>query len=313
LDDGANAPTPSRGLDLATFGDAHRRLSMILHSSFDTTQLWTHWLREPAAVIGIAVACGLYVRGTRMRSSVRVDVIERRRRRARVFALGAMVIALALVSPVDALADDLFAAHMAQHILLAAVAPPLLVASHALNGMFRGLPVVARRRIGRALVKGTATRAIWRAATSFAFALPLHVLAILVWHLPTLYLAALNNPVLHGVEHLSFLITGCLVWWRILRRASGRRTNYAQGIAALFAVMMISGVLGALLVVANHVWYPAQELRAFTWGLAPLDDQRIAGLLMWVVGGLIYVVEISVLFMRWFRTVERTSEATALS
>lgn len=285
---------------------------MLLHPSLDTTHLWTHWLREPAPGLAIAFACALYVRGTRTHSSARIEVIERRHRRARTFAIAATVLALALVSPVDGLADDLFAAHMAQHILLAAVAPPLLVASHALNGMFRGLPVIARRRIGRAVMKGTAARGAWRAATSFGIALPLHVLAILAWHLPTLYLAALSNPVLHGAEHLSFLITGCLLWWRILRRAPGRRASYAQGIAALFVVMMISGVLGALIVVANHVWYPAQEVRAVTWGFAPLDDQRIAGLLMWVVGGLIYVVEISVLFLRWFQTVERPAEARAL-
>jgi cytochrome c oxidase assembly factor CtaG len=220
------------------------------------------------------------------------------------FVLGASAVAVALVSPLDELAEELFAAHMAQHVLLAIVAPPLLVLSAPTVAVANAVPSRRRPRVVRAIKGSRATVAAWTFFTTPVIACAVHAVALWVWHAPLLYAAALEHPALHALEHLSFLGTALLLWWSIIHPRRARREAYGIGIVMLFVTMLHSGALGALIAMSHRVWYPLQT-RAEQFGLTPLDDQHLAGLIMWVPGGFLYLVAMGVLFVAFMRSVAR--------
>jgi cytochrome c oxidase assembly factor CtaG len=118
----------------------------------------------------------------------------------------------------------------------------------------------------------------------------LHLAAIVFWHVPRFYDAALRYPSLHVAEHLSFLGSALLFWWLVCDRRARRRLGAPLAVAALFVVAMQGTVLGALLTVAQRPWYVSHLATTLPWGLTPLEDQQLAGLLMWVPAGLAYLV-----------------------
>ena len=282
-------------------------MMMLMHTGNHLTDptLWTHWLSEPGSAISIVLASAIYARGALAAWHHAGSDRGIRRVQAGFFATGIAVVLIALVSPIDAMAEDLFWAHMLQHVLLAAVAPPLLVAGVPVTAGLWALPRHARRRIVRAVQGRRWLTTPWHFVTIPAIACLLHALAIWTWHAPGAYTLALRNPAMHALEHLSFLGTGCLLWWSILFPRQSRSSAYALGILLLFVTMMQSGALGALITLSGRVWYPLQAAGAAEWGFTPLQDQQVAGLIMWVVGGLIYIAEMSVLFIVWMEHAQR--------
>lgn len=213
---------------------------------------------------------------------------------------GLTVLAVALGPPLEPLSERLFAAHMAQHMLLATLAPPLLVLGIPKHPFARAL-----RGHGRAvasLVRRAGVRDAWRFITRPAVACGLHAVAIWLWHAPTMYDAAIRHDLLHALEHANFLGTGVLLWWSILRpsRARGRsREGLAVGMVVLFATTVQTGALGALLALSRRVLYTTPPGASTPWGLSALDDQHLAGLLMWVPGSVLYLIMMSILFVAW--------------
>jgi mxaJ protein len=231
-----------------------------------------------------------------------------RMRQAWCFAAGIVVLVIALIA-LDSMADQLFAAHMAQHVLLAIVAPPLLVAGAPLVAALWILPVAVRRRVVAAVHGARWLQAAWRTLTIPAVACLAHAVALWGWHVPALYLAALAHPALHFLEHASFLGSASLIWWGILYPRRERRAALASGILVIFLTMVQSGALGALIVFSHRLWFPAQAVDASRWGLTPIEDQQLAGLSMWIPGGLLYLVAIGALFVRWMDQSRRRSLA----
>jgi putative membrane protein len=261
--------------------------------------VWTRW--SPALLVPIAVAGGLYRQGRRalVRRAVRGRGAAAWRGAA--FAGGLAALATALVSPLDAVAGALFAAHMAQHLLLVLVAAPLLVLGAPLVPWLWALPPGWRRALGRGWRRARLLRASWRALTQGTVAWALHAGALATWHAPGLYQAALADARLHGLEHASLLLTAALFWWVPLHPQPGRRLDAGLGVLYLFAMATATGLLGALITLARSPWYPAHAPGAALWGLAPLDDQRLAGLLMWVPAGLVYLGAALGLASLWLR------------
>ena len=273
--------------------------------------LWTVWLADRGPAVALATVAVGYGTGVRRLWSSAGTGRGITRRQTWCFASAVVLLVVALLSPLDALADDLFAAHMIQHMLLAVVVPPLLVVAAPELGVFWGLPFAVRRGVARSS-RRLRLRALWRGLTIPTVACTLHAVAIWLWHAPRLYDLALRNGGAHALEHLSFVGTGVLLWWRIVHPTTGRRHAYGVGMLTLFVTAMQTGVLGALLTFSNRVLYPAQAAGAGAWGLTPLDDQRLAGLVMWVVGGLLYVVAMSVLFVFWLSPSTRGRTTRAL-
>jgi putative membrane protein len=269
------------------------------------------WRPDTGPAIAIALLVAAYSAGVRRASRRAAGHRGVRRSQVRWFAAGVLVLVVALLSPLDTMGEQLFAAHMTQHMLLAVVAPPLLVAGVPELAILWVLPAGGRRRVTGLFRRRSVLRRVWLALSAPAVAWLVHAAAIWAWHTPHLYTLALENDALHAVEHLSFVGTGALLWWAIVHPRGQRRSAYAVGILTLFATATQTGILGALLTLTHRVWIPAQSAGAAAWGLTPIGDQQLAGLIMWVPGGLLYVVAMSVLFLLWIETPGRARRRAA--
>ncbi|MGH7618543.1 MAG: cytochrome c oxidase assembly protein [Gemmatimonadaceae bacterium] len=251
---------------------------------------------EPGTALPIGAAALGYAAGVRRlwRHAGGARGIDRRQ--LALFAAGILALVVALLSPLDTMADDLFSAHMVQHMLLAIVAPPLLVAGEPLTAWVWVIPERVRADAARYVRRCAAAGA---AIATPAAVCAAHAVAIWMWHAPRLYEAALRDERVHAIEHLSFLGTGMLLWWRIMPHGRPSRRGFAAGILIVFATMMQTGLLGALLTLSRRPWYSIHAATTARWGLTVLEDQQLAGLIMWVGGGLFYVVVMSILFVEW--------------
>jgi cytochrome c oxidase assembly factor CtaG len=205
--------------------------------------------------------------------------------RAALFAAGWLALAGALVTPLHPLGEQLFTAHMVEHEILMVVAAPLLALSRPIGAMLWGLPQPWRRGLGAA-AGSPAWQRIWRGLTDPLAATVLHGVAIWAWHVPTLFAAALEDEGMHALQHLSFLVTALLFWWSLLCRRGSR----GVAVGHLFATALHTGLLGALLVFSTRLWFPDQVGEAARWGLTALEDQQLAGLVMWIPACLAYPI-----------------------
>jgi len=261
---------------------------------------WTSWNLDPLVLLGVAAAGAAYALGRRALG-------PRQRgpaRRAAAYYGGLAALVVALVSPVDTQAGRLLSVHMVQHLLLVLVAAPLLVVARPLVPLSLAVPREARvalRRASRIPPMATAGRTLRHPAVAWL----LHVTVLWAWHAPGPYQAALGNPWVHAAEHASFLGTAALFWWVAL--ADGPHRVLARGADVLFvlAAWMQSGALGALFTFASSPIYPAYAAAARAAGIQPLHDQQIAGLIMWVPAGLVYLAAATLMAMRWLQGIER--------
>ncbi len=270
-------------------------------------QAWTAWNPDPWILGLLGLLTLTYLTGVRRlwRTAGRGRGLPRRR--ADAYLAGVAVLVLALVSPIDAIGETLFSAHMVQHMLLMVVAAPLLVLGRPEIALLWALPQPHRKRIATLPRRSRPLRIGWKALSHPLSVLALHVGTLWLWHVPTLYQAALANSLLHGLEHAMYLGTAMLFWWALLRAGRmGRWPGYGAGILYVFGAALQSGALGALLLFARAPWYPAHAPGAELWGIDLLVDQQLAGTLMWVPAGLVYTAAILLLFVAWLRRADRT-------
>jgi putative membrane protein len=195
---------------------------------------------------------------------------------------------IALVSPVDAIGAALFSMHMTQHLLLMMVAAPLIVLGDPVTVTLWALPLRWRRGVGLTFRRTRWLRAAWSALTIAPIAWTLHVVTLWLWHAPIFYEMALQSELVHEFEHATFFITALLFWW-LLFAPHGRRLNIGAKVAYLFAAMLQGTILGAVITFARHPWYWSYFGTTKAWGFTPLEDQQLAGLIMWIPAGLIYL------------------------
>jgi cytochrome c oxidase assembly factor CtaG len=210
-----------------------------------------------------------------------------------------LTLVVALVSPLDAMGDALFSAHMTQHLLLILVAAPLLVLGEPVLPMLWAIPTAARRRGARWWRRATVLPAMAHALSHPSVAWVLHVGALLFWHIPAPYGWTVRHDAVHAVEHVSFLGTAMLFWWAVLQPTGRRRLSYAMSVLYVSTAGMLMGALGAILTFAPSPWYVAHLTTTAPWHVTPLEDQQLAGVIMWVPAGLVYLVAASVFFMKW--------------
>lgn len=259
---------------------------------------WDPW--GLAAIVGVA---GMYALG--LRGLERRCVLPAALRGWQIAAYGASVLALvvALVSPLDSLSDLRFAAHMSQHELLMIVAAPLMVLGRPLFVYFWALPKRARLRLGSALASPG-----FRVARSFfgapVLVLTLHALVRWVWHVPVLFEAAMRHEPLHAFQHFTFFASAAWLWWAILHGRFGR-AGYGVGLLFVFATAFHTSLLAALLTVAPEGFYPIYAERGLDTSAELLEDQELAGLVMWVPSAVLLLVSALALFVAWLGEAER--------
>lgn len=273
------------------------------HGALTAARILGWWSWDPVVLGLLALSAGLYARGAARlwrRAGTGKGI---RRWQAGCFAAGWLGLFVALVSPLDALGGVLFSAHMAQHEILMLVAAPLLVLGRPLIPLLYALPRRWRRRVGR-WVQAPGFAAVWRFLTGPLVVSAVHGVALWVWHLPALYEATLEDEVVHAVQHGSFFGTAALFWWALIHGRFGR-LGYGAAVVWVFLTSVHSGVLGALLTFAPRLWYPIYEERTGKWGLSALEDQQLAGLIMWVPAGVLFLVLGLALFAVWLGEAER--------
>jgi putative membrane protein len=256
------------------------------------SDIWHHWSFDPPIVILLILGHWLYGRGL-ARAWTRAGlgrIIPLWR--AACFLAGEAVLVVALISPIDPLGETLLSAHMGQHILLSAVALPLLLLGHPLRAWTWALPQRWRR-----LGATPPLRALGRAADALSApvrATTLAIAAMLAWHVPVLFEAALQNETIHTFEHITFFATSLLAWRTVLSPRTGNLT----AAAIVLAIFMAGGMLGGLLALAPVQLYDWYGDHSRLWDLTPIEDQQLAGMLMWAPGGGIYLVAFAVLAVR---------------
>lgn len=216
------------------------------------------------------------------------------RRGALAMAGGLLTVGIALFSPLDAHADRLAWVHMLQHLLLMMVAAPLIVLASPLQVVAPwGLPRTLQASVGavrRAL--GRVRYVLWQPVATWS----LYALTVWIWHVPALYEGALRSPLVHDLQHLAFVIAAALFWRVVLDPISRRRLGPGLGLLYLFATSLQAMGLGVLMTFARRAWYPAYGEPP---GLTLLEDQQMAGALMWMPGCALYAVVAGGIAARW--------------
>jgi putative membrane protein len=269
---------------------------------FAPHDLWYAWNFDPLILVSLLTFGALFARGLGTFRSQGQPVAWWR---VLAFCVALLAAAVALISPLDALSGALFSAHMVQHLLLIMVTAPLVALAAPVAPLLRGLPRRFQVELGQAWHKLPPARSALRWFSYGWVAWLLHTAAVWLWHLPGPYQAALTNDLLHALEHVA-LLGSALLYWSAVIRPSGKQQQEASGLALLsvIAMAMQGSVLGALMTFSPEPWYPAYAETAVVWGLTPLEDQQIAGALMWVPPGAVYTVVAIGLFGLWLRRME---------
>ena len=264
--------------------------------------LWTGWPVEPFVWVPLALSAWLYARGVRLvwREAGRGHGITRWE--AASFGGGQGVLFVALASPLHPWGNALFSVHMSQHELLMLVAAPLLVLGKPAVAFLKALSPKHAQRV-LSWTRPRWVRGTWGVLTNPFAAWLLHAVVLWAWHIPALFTAALRSEYLHALQHASFLGSALLFWWAILHTRE-RVLGYGPAVLYLFTTALHSGLLGALIALAGRVWYPDYLGTAAAWGLTPLEDQELGGLIMWVPACTVYIAAGLVLFAGWLRASE---------
>jgi putative membrane protein len=247
---------------------------------------WTAWHPDPTVVAGLLALGGLYVvalrrgraRGLRAKPA---NVVS--------FFAGLAVLLGSLTGPVHDLSDYyLFSAHMVQHLLLVFAMPPLLLYGTPgwMLSPFLRHPLV--QRLSRRLTRPSGAFATFN-------------LVLVAWHLPPLYNVAMEHHGVHIVQHLMIMVAAVILWWPVLSPSSELpRAPYPVQMLYLFVVGLPMVVVAIFITMADTVLYPYYEAAPRVWEpLTPHIDQHLGGIIMWIPGGLVFLIAISVVFFRW--------------
>ncbi|MCI0438055.1 MAG: cytochrome c oxidase assembly protein [Chloroflexi bacterium] len=263
--------------------------------------LWAQWGGHPEQLILLALVEGAYLLGVgplRERYSLSAEPVEPRQ--MATFTLGVVVIFVALISPIHVLSENyLFSMHMLQHMLLTVVAPPLLIL---------GTPAWLLRPLLRPAWAFRAARAATHPVVAFAVA----NLVFSLWHIPALYNMTATNELVHAIEHVTMTGTAIMMWWPLASNMPELpRLSYPMQMAYLFLLSLAPTIVFAIVTFASHPIYDFYASAPRIWGLSPLADQQIGGIIMKVGGGAVFLGLLVTVFFRWYAQEERKSKIEA--
>jgi putative membrane protein len=276
------------------------------HEALGFGEVMRHWTLNGFVWLMLGAGASLYVAGVRRlwRHAGRghgIGVGE-----TAAYAAGIASLLVALVSPLDYLSDLSFFAHMSQHEILMLVSAPLIALGRPMIAAMWALPVGPRRALAR-LSRTSPARAAWRFVSQPLIVLLLHGVVVWLWHARPLFEAAMRDEWVHGLQHFSFFVTAMLFWWALVFGRYGR-TGYGVAILFVFATTAHTSLLGALLTMGERVWYSVYDNRSPRVGLDALDDQRLAGLVMWIPGGAVFLIAALSLLLAWLGEARRRAE-----
>ena len=245
---------------------------------------WLKWSVHPSTVIGLGVLAALYFwRAAKISADEKPGPA-----RVASFLAALLVIFASLNGPIHDLSDNyLFSGHMVQHLLLTMLMPPLLLA---------GVPgAMIRPLLGNRAVLAAAKRLTKPAACFLIFNI-----VIAGWHVPALYNSAMENHSIHILEHLMFMAAAVLMWWPLASRLPELpRLAYPGQMLYCFLMTIPMSVVAIYITMAERVLYPFYSSAPRIMPLSPMEDQLLGGLIMWVPGGIIFMVIMTVVFFKW--------------
>lgn len=270
-------------------------LMLAMPSAFGhaTPQAVDHaWNFEPEIVLPLLLTVIAYAAGIRHLQDQGISHRIVSPDRIAAFVLGMMALVTALISPLDWLSKFLFSAHMTQHLMLMLVAPPLLILGRMNKVLLWTFPLSLRYLIGQFWRKTVRLRFVFDLLSRPVSVWLLASAVLWFWHISGPYSWAFNNSGIHILEHLSFFLTSLALWSLFLRPFNRKRSGHGTALMLLVTFMLESSLLGALLVFANHPFYIVHtiELPQFQTDIAPLQDQQLAGLIMWVPAGFVQML-----------------------
>lgn len=282
------------GPEVLTASDAHAA-----HGSM------TAWNSTPRLLISLALTIGVYLVGLiRLWRQAGIGKGVARMQAASYIG-GWLVLVIALVSPLDAVSSELFAVHMIQHLLLILVAAPLIVLGAPLFVALWALPDGVRRAVGARLGRDSLWRASWDVVSQPLLVWSAFFATLWLWHIPGLYEAALRSQLVHDIQHLGFMTAACMTWWILLNPMGRLKLSRGSGILYLFTTSLHAAALGVLLTFSPVAWYEYYSTTTAGWGLTWLEDQQLAGIIMWMPACFVYIVIAGAIFTLWLRESEK--------
>jgi putative membrane protein len=272
---------------------------------------WSDWNDDPVVWLGLVLLGWLYWRGWHVMEARAGPDRLIRRWRAWMFTGGWLTLAVALLTPLDPLSDQLAWAHMVQHMILMTVSAPLMMAGAPLLVCLWGLSVPSRRmygRVRRQVVSWGIHPLMWNPLVVWT----LYALTMWLWHVPAWYQAALRSSPIHDLQHLTFFVASCLFWRLLLGPFSRFRLGSEIGILYLFTTTLHATVLGVFMTLAPNPWYADYVERTGQWGLTALEDQQLAGLIMWMPACLTYLLVAVGILVRALEAHDKPSSTTGI-
>ena len=255
------------------------------------------WTLDPILTVPLAITLIIYLVGWRRLSRRASNPV-----RPALFLSGWLVLTLSLTSPLHEAGEHSFTMHMIEHELIMLVATLLLAASGAGGVLAWGLPRPLRNALGGGW-KAPLT-ALWKRLTEPVTATVVQGAVMWAWHAPILFDRALDSFGWHVAQHACFFMSSLLFWWAMLH-PRGRSGGYGVSAACLFTTSLVGGALGALMSLSSSPWYADYAAMGMTGiGLDPVDDQRLAGLIMWIPGGAFHGIAALVLAYKWLKASE---------
>ena len=279
----------------------------MLLSEAAAVSVWNEaWSWEPQIVIPLAVLLVLYLAGAMRRGQVYLL----RWRHASFFA-GWFSLFLALTSPIHELGEQLFSAHMLQHEIMILVSAPLFSAAHPGATCLWAFAPRGRAEIG-SWVHRIEQTGLMRFLAAPLIAWLLEAVALWTWHIPVLYQATLQSDWIHAAQHLSFFLTAVL-FWSALYGVGRSAMSYGAATFYTFGAAVHCSALGALLTFSSVLWYPAYATTTARWGLTPLQDQQLGGVIMWVPSAIVFIIIALALFAKWLSESDRRLKLGSLA
>ncbi len=276
----------------------------------------TDWTFDPV-LLAVIVTAGLYAFGS-SRTITPARTAREQLARSVSFYAALVVLVIALNSPLEKLSEQLFWAHMLQHVLLLVVAPPLIVLARPWPRLWRAFSLSGRRSAGRWLALSDAAaplRVISRTAGRPAVSIVLFSLVLVSWHVPALFDATLRSIWVHALEHLLFFTTAMLFWKHVIPSPPLRAPlPELQRAGYVVLAMVVCWALAVVLALEPHAIYShyAQEASR-PGGISALADQQLAAGIMWVPGSISFLVVLFAQILRWLTPPTQARRPTRLA
>ncbi len=261
--------------------------------------LISRWDVVDAAAIFVLIAAAVFIFGSvRLRARSRAAAFDMKRLYAGIAGFASLFIALA--GPFDAFAPEVFWLHMIQHLIISMISAPLLLLATPMPAYLWAMPETVRIGAGELLREQGRVRRTLSWLIDPRVTVPLFIGTLYAWHAPLLFKAALDSTYFHYLQHFTFFASAALFWWPIIGPAPVRsKLSYPQRLIYLLVVVTPTAVLASIITMTRSVIYENYLSAPMHWGFTALEDQTMAGLILWIPGNALYLAALTAIFFTW--------------